>query len=303
MYLLAETFPFIRSLRVRLPYSRDQFMLLLAAVNEIVLGIDIFLAHNMNGNIHGYEWIPVIFGPVAGVLLLVAGLVALRRRPLANLLATLIFFASLLVGLLGTWFHLQRALLVDAPPGQMVTAAVLLWAPPLIGPLTFCLVALLGISAAWQEDPVDSGVLTLLGNRKLKMPLPKTRAYFLLAALFILATVLSSVLDHARTNFANPWLWAPTFIGVFAVAVTLAMGGFSRLQRADLLTFIVAMGLMMAVGLLGAVLHTTHNLGDLGTFLDERFLRGAPMLAPLLFANMGLLGLIVLLDPQPKAYH
>ncbi len=264
MYLLAETFPFIRSLRVRLPYSRDQFMLLLAAINEIVLGIDIFLAHNMNGNIHGYEWIPVIFGPVAGVLLLVAGLVALRRRPLANLLATLIFFASLLVGLLGTWFHLQRALLVDAPPGQMVTAAVLLWAPPLIGPLTFCLVALLGISAAWQEDPVDSGVLTLLGDRKLKMPLPKTRAYFLLAALFILATVLSSVLDHARTNFANPWLWAPTFIGVFAVAVTLAMGGFSRLQRVDLLTFIVAMLLMMAVGLLGAVLHTTHNLGDLG---------------------------------------
>jgi hypothetical protein len=275
-------------------------MLLLAAVNEIILGIDIYLAHNMNGNIHGYEWIPVIFGPLAGVLLLVAGLVAMRRRPLANLLATLIFFASLLVGLLGTWFHLQRALLVDAPPGQVVTASVLLWAPPLIGPLTFCLVALLGISAVWQEDPVDSGELTLLGNRRLKMPLAKTRAYFLLAALFILATVLSSVLDHARTNFANPWLWAPTFIGVFAVAVTLAMGAFSRLQRADILTFIVAMLLMMAVGLLGAVLHTTHSLGDLGTFLDERFLRGAPMLAPLLFANMGLLGLIVLLDPLPK---
>jgi hypothetical protein len=298
MYLLAETFPFIR--RLRLPFSRDQFMLLLAAVNEIILGVDIYLAHNMNGNIHGYEWIPVIFGPVAGVLLLVAGLVALRRRPLANLIATIIFFASLLVGLLGTWFHLHRALLVNAPPGQVVTAAVLLWAPPLVGPLTFCLVALLGISAAWQEDPVDSGVLTLLGNRKLNMPLPKTRAYFLLTALFILATLLSSVLDHARTNFANPWLWAPTFIGVFAVAVTLAMGAFSHLQRADLLTYVAAMLLMMAVGLLGAVLHTIHNLGDLGTFLDERFLRGAPMLAPLLFANMGLLGLIVLLDPQPK---
>ena len=298
MYWLAETFPFMR--RVRLPYSRDQFMLLLAAVNEIILGVDIYLAHNMNGNIHGYEWIPVIFGPLAGVLLLIAGLVALSRRPLANLIATLIFFASLLVGLLGTWFHLHRALLVDAPAGQVVTAGVLLWAPPLIGPLTFCLVAVLGISAAWQEDPVDSGVLSLLGGRKLKMPLPKTRAYYLLTALFILATLLSSVLDHARTNFANPWLWAPTFIGVFAMVVTFAMGAISHVQRADLLTYVAAMCLMMGVGLLGAVLHTTHNLSDLGTFLDERFLRGAPMLAPLLFANMGLLGLIVLLDPQPK---
>jgi len=127
------------------------------------------------------------------------------------------------------------------------------------------------------------------------MPLSNTRAYFLMTALFILATLLSSVLDHARTNFANPWLWAPTFIGVFATAVTLAMGAYSRLERADLLTYVAAMLVMMGVGLLGAVLHTTHNLGDLGTFLDERFLRGAPILAPLLFANMGLLGLIVLL--------
>jgi hypothetical protein len=298
MYLLAETFPFVRTLSRRLPFSRDQLMLLLAAVNEIILGVDIYLAHNMNGSIRGYEWIPVIFGPVAGVLLLVAGLVALRRRSLANLLGTLIFIASVLVGLLGTWFHLHRALLLDAPSGQIVTTAVLLWAPPLIGPLTFCLVGVLGISAAWQEDPADSGVLTLLGNKKLKMPLPKTRAYFLMTALFILATLLSSVLDHARTNFANAWLWAPTFIGLFAMVVTLAMGSFSRLERGDVITYIAAMLLMMGVGLLGAALHTNFNLGDLGTYLDERFLRGAPMLAPLLFANMGLLGLIVLLDPQ-----
>ena len=298
MYLLAETFPFVRRLRLR--FSRDQFMLLLAAVNEIILGFDIYLAHNMNSSIRGYEWIPVIFGPVAGVLLLVTGLVALRRRPLANLLATLVFFASMLVGLLGTWFHLRRALLLDAPPGLVVSAAALLWAPPLLGPLTFCLVAVLGISAAWQEDPIDSGVLILLGRRKFKMPLPKTRAYFLMTALFILATLLSSLIDHARTNFANPWLWAPTFAGVFAVSVTFAMGAFSHLERSDLVTYIAAMIIIAVVGLVGAILHTTHNLSDLGTFLDERFLRGAPLLAPLLFANMGLLGLFVLLDPQEK---
>jgi hypothetical protein len=33
----------------------------------------------------------------------------------------------------------------------------------------------------------------------------------------------------------------------------------------------------------------------------ERFMRGAPDLAPLLFANVGLLGLLVLLDPADPA--
>jgi len=32
--------------------------------------------------------------------------------------------------------------------------------------------------------------------------------------------------------------------------------------------------------------------------VGERFLRGAPFLAPMLFANMGTLGLIALLDPR-----
>ena len=38
-----------------------------------------------------------------------------------------------------------------------------------------------------------------------------------------------------------------------------------------------------------------------GAFLVERFIRGAPFLAPLLFANMGSLGLFVLLGPEETA--
>ena len=78
------------------------------------------------------------------------------------------------------------------------------------------------------------------------------------------------------------------------------MGVFTRLTKGDLLTYVVSMGLLMVVGLVGAVLHLENNLISQGTLLGERFLRGAPMLAPLLFANMGLLGLIVLLDPTVK---
>lgn len=55
---------------------------------------------------------------------------------------------------------------------------------------------------------------------------------------------------------------------------------------------------MLLLILVGAWLHIGYNMTGQGSLLGERFIRGAPILAPLLFANMGLLGLIVLLDPH-----
>lgn len=56
--------------------------------------------------------------------------------------------------------------------------------------------------------------------------------------------------------------------------------------------------LLILVGVIGLVLHINENLIAQGTIVIERFLRGSPFLAPMLFANMGALGLIVLLDPE-----
>ncbi len=60
------------------------------------------------------------------------------------------------------------------------------------------------------------------------------------------------------------------------------------------------MVLMIAVGALGSGLHINQNLTASGTVVGERFLRGAPFLAPLLFADIGTLGLIALLDPAAE---
>jgi hypothetical protein len=296
MYLLAEVFPFLR--RVKLPFSRDQFILLLAAFNLFVLGLDTYLAHDIDGAILGNMWIPIIFGPAAGAVLLAAGLVAIKRRMVANALATLISLACFVVAVMGSFFHLYRGLLPDAPAGQTVTAVLLVYAPPLLSPATFALVGLLAFSAAWEEQPAGSGKIQLLGQRQVRMPYPKTQAYFFMTGMFVLATVISSVLDHARTNFVNPWLWLPTFAGMFAVVVCCAMGAITRLTKGDLVTYMATMLLLVGVGLIGAILHLEQNITEGGALLGERFLRGAPMLAPLLFANMGLLGLLALLDPK-----
>jgi hypothetical protein len=282
--------------RWRLPFTRDQAMLTLAAVNVLFLGVDIYLAHSLSGTIVPYEWIPIIFCLIAGAVLLLAGWIAIKNRQAANLIATGVFFACIIVGVLGSYFHLRRAFLPTANGGIIVPNEVLLWAPPLLGPLTFLVVAVLGLSAAWEEVKPGSGELRLLGSRTIKMPLSKTRAYYLLTAIFILVTVVSSVMDHARTNFVNPWLWLPTFSGVFGTIVTMVMGFVPRPTKADRWTYVAALVLLVLVGLTGAVLHVLNDLPAQYVFIMERFLRGAPILAPMLFANMGLLGFLVLLE-------
>ena len=162
MYHLATLFP--RLGRVALPLDRDQVVMLLVAVNQIFLGIDIYLAHLVDGKIQPNEWIPVVFGPLAGGLLIVAGLIALRSRQAAAAIGTGVFVASAVVGFLGIWFHILRSALPAGPIRYRLTTHLLVWGPPFLGPLMFVLIALWGFSAAWSEDPPDSGRLRLIGR-------------------------------------------------------------------------------------------------------------------------------------------
>jgi hypothetical protein len=298
MYYLATLFPFLRERK--LPLSRDQIMLLMAAINLLFLGLDTYLAHLISGTIVPREQIPIYFGAVAGVVLLVAGLIALRNRNLAIGLAALVLLSSTAVGLLGAYFHLIRAALPTAPVGRRITVDLLVWAPPIVAPLTFALVGLWGLSAAWVEDPPDSGTLRITNRYRLRLPYSKTRAYLLMVSLGILATLLSSVLDHARSDFENIWVWIPLIAGVLGTVITAGLGALEQPNKADLAIYVGTMLLLILVGIVGAILHVQFDLTAQRTIVPERFLRGAPFLAPLLFANMGALGLIALLDPVEK---
>jgi hypothetical protein len=296
MYYFALLFPALKDRRL-LPLSRDQMMLLMAAVNMVFLAVDIYLAHNLNGTIRPREWIPIIFGLVAGALLLIAGLVALRHRPLASVIVTVVLLASIIVGFLGAYFHIVRAIRPTANLGDVVTIPLLIWAPPVVGPLIFSLVGLWGVCAAWDEEPPDSGRLDFWGDHYIHLPFKKTRTYLFMVCLGILATLLSSVLDHGRTAFENPWLWPPIIVGLFAVIVSFGLGIIRRPSRGDIAFYFLGMVLLIIIGVIGFVLHVQFDLTAQNAIVPERFLRGAPFLAPLLFANMGLVGLITLMDP------
>jgi hypothetical protein len=201
----------------------------------LFLGLDTYLVHAANGTIRSNEWTPIIFSPIAGGLLLLAGLIALRRRSLATVIATLTLLASIGVGLVGAYLHFVRGILPTAPAGQQITVDLLVWVPPVLGPLMFSVVGILGISAAWIENPPNSGILALLGGRFLQLPYPKTQAYFYIVGMAALATLISSVLDHARLNFEHPSLWLPTATGIFGTVVAVTLGAIDKPTRADLI--------------------------------------------------------------------
>ena len=291
---------FPRLAKLKIPLTRNQLMLIMAAINEIFLGIDIYLAHLLSGTIVLREWIPIIFGPIAGILLLFAGWLAGKNKRLAGWIANIVFAISIIVGLLGTYFHFVRAILPTGPAGSRITIQMLVWAPPIIGPLVFSLVGLLGITAIWKEEPLNSGRLILLRDKAIQFPYNKTRAFFFMVSLGTLATLISSVLDHARTNFQNPWLWVPVTAGVLGVIAPLIMALMDKPKRGDILVYFSVMGFLIIVGVLGTGLHILDNLTSKSEFVVERFIRGAPFLAPLLFANMGTLGLLNLFDPAER---
>ncbi len=296
MYYLALLFPGLKGKRLG-PLSRDQLMLLMAAVNQVFLSVDIYLAHNLNGTIRFREWIPIVFGLTAGVLLMFAGLIAIRWRQTAAIIATVVLTGSIIVDLLGAYFHIVRAIRPDALLGEVVTIPLLIWAPPIVGPLIFSLVGLWGVSAAWIETPPDSGTLQLWGDTRLRLPFSKTRAFLFMVSIGVLATLLSSVLDHGRAQFDNPWLWPPVAVGIFATIVAFSLAAIDRPTRGDIAFYFVGMVLLVLIGVTGFVLHVRFDLTTQNVIVVERFLRGAPFLAPMLFANMGMVGLLALMDP------
>jgi len=285
-----------------MPLSRDQAFLALTALNHAFIALDVYLAHSISGTITTNEWIPILFGLAASITLLGAGLIALRNRPLATMLANAILLCTVFVGALGAYFHLNRTVLLDQGLASLEAVSALIWAPPVTGPLFFVVIGILGISAAWIENPADSGELMLLGRRTVRMPYSKTRAYMLITAIFILLTLIGSVLDHARFHFANPWVWLPLTAALFGFATCMFLGIVKEANREDIMTHAAAMLLLIVVGGIGLVLHVDADLTASGAIVVERFLRGSPLMAPLLFCNAGLMGLLAMFAPgeQPR---
>ena len=282
-----------------LPLSRNDLLLALVAFTEIGTGLETYLAHLISGGVKPAETIPVIFGPSAGAVLLFA--LFLRIRQGVKLQSTLLVMgvaaASIFVGVLGTAFHWARAV----PPASIGSQALqwdwIIYAPPVLGPLAFAGIGVLAIIALLEDTKPETGKLTLPGVFTVDTPMAQTRQFLWLVAFGLYAATLSSFLDHGRTEFENVFVWIPTVLGLFGSVTTTLMAIYERHTTADYFIFFWTMVVMVLLGVLGLGLHINYDLPETGQgIVLERFIRGAPVMAPMLFAIMGSFGIITMID-------
>ncbi|MFW5691433.1 MAG: hypothetical protein ACOCXZ_02920, partial [Chloroflexota bacterium] len=241
-----------------LPLSRNDLLLLLVAFTEIGMGVETYLAHLISGSVLPAEWVPVIFGPLAGLALIIAMAMRVRAGGAtlpSSLLVIATGMASVAVGVIGSAFHWARALPPTSFPDRSFQLDWVIHAPPIVGPLAFAGVGLLAIIALLEDTEPETGKLTLPGVITFNTPLPQTRQFLWLIAFGLYAATLSAFLDHARTDFEDFFVWTPVVLGVFGAVVTTLMALYHHHTRADWFIFFWTMVLMIVLGVLGLGLH------------------------------------------------
>lgn len=246
------------------------------AVNLAVLALDIHLAHSVNRFRHWAEWIPFWFSIAAAPCVALTTLLALRGKApgLSRRLGLSVGWLSVLVGVAGMALHLEDQFF------RQFTLASLVYAAPFVAPLSYAGIGLL-----------------LILNRQVA---PGSRAWgqwvvFLALGGFVGCFVLA-LADHEQNGFFHPSEWIPVGSSAFVVAfLALALTEGGR-ERGFLIACLVVLGVQALVGVAGFVLHLQADVNGISASRFENFVHGAPVMAPLLLANLFLLGVIGIVD-------
>ncbi|MCG3180388.1 MAG: hypothetical protein BIFFINMI_02748 [Phycisphaerae bacterium] len=290
LWSLGEVFEFSAAI------SPQRIVLLFVAFNFGFLALEVFLSHGWSRRYFmvGYEWIPVLASPLGA---LTALWLALRPRHGSSALSLHLAAMGLMlaVGIVGFAMHMAAAIGL----GGHLTWDGVVYAAPLLAPLAFAGVALVGIVAAAEEDPTQPGRLRLLGGW-LAAPFSQQQHLHLLNGLGLLAATLLAIIDHSPASRQQPVVWTPTVTGFLLTGLVLHHAALRRPRRIEKVIYFWAMLGAMGLGVFGLAMHLTHDLAGTGQFSLKLLMQGAPPFAPLLFANMGLLGLLALIEPAEQ---
>ena len=272
---------------IRLPMEKNRFLLMFAGVNLIFTGLDVALAHSINSFVPLYEWIPVYFAPVGALTCFILAFQSKPSRSVA-LIHILMMCAGVLVGVIGTGFHLNQVL---SPTGRLSWAWIV-FGSPILAPLSFAGISLIGLYGITSEVANQPGVLEVPGLGKFKAPISRDRHFLWLVGLGFAGSAITSIIDHAQYGYTTFKLIAVVY-GIFATAVVLYLSMARRWSHGDQLTYFWTMIAAIIVGVLGFAFHLAKDLTDTGQISLERILVFAPVFAPLLFSDLGILGLLV----------
>lgn len=240
--------------------------------NFLLTGVDVLMAHSQN-NFFRWELIPLIFSPLA-VLTILAQLI-FRANIVVKRAFQIVMWLGVFVGVLGTFFHLTG----NATSSQESLYRLLIEGSPIAAPIAYA-----GISSYSLVSEHFRGTA-----RRSKL--------LLLVGLGFLGAVIAAFLDHARLGFIPSYTLIPLVTGTLAAIACLYMA-YSQPNQKETYLYLSVLALNLLVGVLGFGFHLLGDLNGTQTINWARILYRNPMLGPLLFCNLALLGALSLL-PEP----
>lgn len=249
-----------------------------ATVNIGFLTFDIFMAHSVNQFRERAEYIPLFFSAIAPLFLIIG--LALRRRSPAvwKDLGYLVGWVAILVGLTGVILHLESHFFYER------TLRSLAYSAPFAAPLAY----------------TGLGFLLVM-NRMVKPESLEWAQWVLLLTLGgFVGNFIFSLMDHAENGFFHPLEWVPVIASAVAVGF-LAVPLLMQISRPYVDLCAAVLLLESLVGLWGFFLHASANLRGPSIHAFTNFVYGAPPMAPLLFPNLMVLGIIGLWQMRDQA--
>lgn len=240
-----------------------------AILNVGFLTFDIYLAHSVNQFRNHAEYIPLLFSATAPLVLIVALLQRSRRRNVWKILGHLVGWTAIVVGLTGVILHLESSFFYER------TIRSLTYSAPFAAPLAY----------------TGLGFLLVM-NRMVDSKSVEWAQWILLFTVGgFIGNFVFSLADHAENGFFFKVEWVPVAASAAAIGF-LCIPLLMRVSRAFIDLTAAVLVFEAAVGLWGFALHTTGNLKGPSIHAFDNFIYGAPPMAPLLFPNLMVLGII-----------
>ncbi len=277
---------------LKLPMEKNRLLLLFVGINLMFTGIDVVLAHSINQYIPVYEWIPIFYFPFGALSCIILAFQLKPKKPMA-LIHIFLMTIGIIVGVLGTAFHANAVL----NPAGYLTWAWVVFGSPILAPLAFSGISLLGLYAVTEEVEKQNGILKVPGLGTFKAPISRDRHFLWLVGLGFGASAITSIIDHAQYGY-NFYKMIAIVFGLFATAVVISLAVSKQWTKGDETVYFWTMMAAVVVGVLGFGFHLSADLAGTGALSMERILAFAPVLAPLLFSDLGMLGLLVVAQPK-----
>lgn len=251
-----------------------------AILNIGFLTFDIFMAHSVNQFLNRAEYIPLFFSASAPLFLLVALTQRTRRPAVWKILGGMVGFAAIAVGLVGVILHLESHFFYER------TMRSLTYSAPFAAPLAY----------------TGLGFLLVMNRMVDAESIEWARWILLFTAGGFFGNFIFSLADHAENGFFFNVEWVPVVASAIAVGFLVV----PLAQRVSQLFIDVCATVLVveaAVGLWGFALHTLGNLRGPSLHVFDNFVYGAPPMAPLLFPNLMVLGIIGLWQLRKQQSH